>query len=157
MDQLSTTPAASSTVKCDMLDISTRFKEERKRLGLSQKDAAKALGVSISSLGTYERNQVTPLVWVLLPLYQLGADIQYIVTGERSSARLPDTEQQLISAFRSAPQPVQAGILAMLQVVPVTDASASDKSQDVNPKFMGKVGQVVEGDVKIKGKQTFKF
>ncbi|PHV01641.1 helix-turn-helix domain-containing protein [Iodobacter sp. BJB302] len=137
--------------------ISDRFKEERKRLGLSQEKASKALGASISSLYMYEKGKVSPPASVLFLLALLGADIQYIVTGERSSVNLPDTEQKLISAFRAAPEPVQAGILAMLQVVPVADAPTSEKSPDVNPKFTGKVGQVIEGNVKVKGKQTFKF
>lgn len=130
-----------------MRDISARFKEERKRLGLSQEDAAKALGVSTGSLGTYERNKVTPPVLVLLPLYKLGADIQYIVTGERSSASLPDTEQQLISAFRLAPEPVQAGIMAMLQVSPATRKESPSSPSQV---FHGEVGQVIKGDFKAK-------
>ncbi|MDW5417461.1 helix-turn-helix domain-containing protein [Iodobacter sp. CM08] len=137
--------------------VSARLREERKRLGLSQEVAAKALGVSVGSLYTYEKSRANPPVSVLLPFSDLGADVQYIVTGVRSSANLPDTEQKLISAFRAAPEPVQAGILAMLQVVPAADEATSEKTQDVNPKFMGKVGQVIEGNVKVKGKQTFKF
>ncbi|MEJ2794399.1 helix-turn-helix transcriptional regulator [Iodobacter sp. LRB] len=147
MDQLSTTSIVSLMEKNDMRDISARFKEERKRLGLSQEDAAKALGVSTGSLGTYERNKVTPPVLVLLPLYKLGADIQYIVTGERSSASLPDTEQQLISAFRLAPEPVQAGIMAMLQVSPATRKESPSSPSQV---FHGEVGQVIKGDFKAK-------
>ncbi|WP_115225735.1 helix-turn-helix domain-containing protein [Iodobacter fluviatilis] len=157
MNRLSVTSSELSNIKQRMLGVSERLKEERKRLGLSQEMAANALGISVDSLYGYEKNKTNPPVSVLLPFSDLGADVQYIVTGVRSSANLPDTEQKLISAFRAAPEPVQTGILAMLQVVPVADASASDQSQDVKPKFMGKVGQVIEGDVKIKGKQTFKF
>ncbi len=130
--------------------ISDRFKEERKRLGLSQEKASKALEASISSLYMYEKGKVSPPASVLFLLAQLGADVQYIITGERSSARLPDTEQQLILSFRSAPAPVQAGIMAMLQVSPPSNEGAKPK---VRQQFLGKVGQVVDGKVKIK---TFK-
>ena len=130
--------------------VSARLKEERKRLGLSQEAGAKALGISLASLSTYERSKVTPPVSVLIPYAKLGADIQYIITGERSSARLPDTEQLLISSFRSAPAPVQAGIMAMLQVSLPSNKEAKSK---VRQQFLGKVGQVVDGKVKIK---TFK-
>jgi len=130
--------------------VSARLREERKRLGLSQEEAAKALGVSVGSLYTYEKSRANPPISVLLPFADLGADVQYIITGERSSARLPDTEQQLISSFRSAPAPVQAGIMAMLQVSPPSKEGAKPK---VRQQFLGKVGQVVDGKVKIK---TFK-
>ncbi|MDW5418915.1 helix-turn-helix transcriptional regulator [Iodobacter sp. CM08] len=150
MDPLSVTYDTSSIDVCGNQHVSTRFREERKRLGLSQETTAKAIGISLSSLSAYERNKVSPPASVLIPYAKLGADVQYIITGERSSARLPDAEQQLITSFRSAPAPVQAGIMAMLQV-------SLPSNEDVKPKvrqqFLGKVGQVVDGKVKIK---TFK-
>ncbi|AMC35338.1 hypothetical protein VN23_12320 [Janthinobacterium sp. B9-8] len=138
-----------------MLDISIRFKEERKRLGLSQKEAAKALGVSISSLGTYERNQVTPLVWVLLPLYKLGADIQYIVTGERALGVLPEPEQRLITAFRSASSDGQAAILTTATALSGVVTAKKEQKSGTTQIFNGEVGQNISGG--FKGDHTFHF
>jgi transcriptional regulator with XRE-family HTH domain len=132
--------------------VSVRLKEERKRLGLSQEQAAKALSVSTRTIYTYENAKAAPPISVLLTLAQLGADIMYIITGEHESGRLPDTEQQLITSFRSAPAPVQAGIMAMLQVSLPSNEEAKPK---VRQQFLGKVGQVVDGKGKVKIK-TFK-
>jgi transcriptional regulator with XRE-family HTH domain len=129
--------------------ISARFKDERKRLGLSQEKAAKSLGVSISSLYTYEKGKVSPPASVLLPFADLGADVQYIVTGEHSSSKLSEEDQQLIFAFHAATPSVRSAMLAMLRAG--SEKSASSTTQI----FSGSVGQVVEGN--ISAKQTFKF
>jgi transcriptional regulator with XRE-family HTH domain len=155
MDQLSTTSIVSSMEKNDMREISARFKEERKRLGLSQEDAAKALGVSTGSLGTYERNKVTPPILVLLPLFKLGADIQYIVTGERALGVLPEPEQRLITAFRSASSDGQAAILTTATALSGVVVADKKQKSGTTQIFNGEVGQNISGG--FKGDLTFHF
>ncbi|QBC43586.1 helix-turn-helix domain-containing protein [Iodobacter fluviatilis] len=150
MTKLSSTSQLLSSQDGDMISVSRRLKEERKRLGLSREIAAKALGVSVTSLYTYEGNRVTPPVSVLIPLAKLGADVQYIVTGERATALLSPEEQQMISALRAATPSVRTALLSMAH-------AGVDKQVVVQQKYVGGVGKVIEGDLTIHGDQTFKF
>lgn len=63
-----------------------RIKEERKRLGLSQAQAADLTGVTRETWGKYERRILVPGGDVLFAFAAAGADIQYIIKGERSVA-----------------------------------------------------------------------
>ena len=158
MNQLSTTSrmeSMNSVEICDMTYVSARLREERKRLGLSLEEAAKSLGIGVTSLSTYERNKVSPPLAVLLPLAQLGADVLYIITGERNVVHLPEDEQQLLIAFRAATPPVRSGIMSILQAG--DEKVPTGKSQKTKQTFTGKVGQFIDGDVSVSGKQIFKF
>jgi transcriptional regulator with XRE-family HTH domain len=130
--------------------FSARLKEERKRLGLSQEAAAKARGISVGSLYAYEKSRVNAPASVLLPLAKLGADILYIVTGERTAGLLSPEEQQMISALRAATPSVRTALLSMAH-------AGVDKQVVVQQKYVGGVGKVIEGDLTIHGDQTFKF
>jgi transcriptional regulator with XRE-family HTH domain len=155
MDQLSVSSSELSNSKQRMVGVSARLKEERKRLGLSQEAAAKALGISVDSLYGYEKNKTNPPVSVLLPFSDLGADVQYIVTGKRASALLPEAVQQLIAAFLSATTDGQSAILAtataLSGVVTANKAATSGTTQI----FHGEVGQNISGG--FKGNHTFTF
>ncbi|AMC35396.1 hypothetical protein VN23_12625 [Janthinobacterium sp. B9-8] len=133
-----------------MVGVSARLKEERKRLGLSQEAAAKALGISVDSLYGYEKNKTNPPISVLLPFSDIGADVQYIVTGERTAGLLSPEEQQMISALRAATPSVRTALLSMAH-------AGVDKQVVVQQKYVGGVGKVIEGDLTIHGDQTFKF
>lgn len=62
-----------------------RMKEERVRLGLKQASAAEQCGVSREIWGRYERGAAVPGGEVLFSFAQAGADIQFVLTGCRSS------------------------------------------------------------------------
>ena len=62
-----------------------RMKEERVRLGLKQASAAELCGVSREIWGRYERGAAVPGGEVLFSFAQAGADIQFVLTGHRSS------------------------------------------------------------------------
>lgn len=64
-------------------DFAQRLKEERVRLGKSQRQIAEALGVDKSSVYGYERGDRSPPGQHLTTLAALGADVLYIVTGTR--------------------------------------------------------------------------
>ena len=77
-----------------------RLKEERERLGLTQADIAGKCGVSREIWGKYERGQAAPGGEVLFALAQAGADVQYIITGERSGVALQNREVALLDNYR---------------------------------------------------------
>ncbi|WP_293935581.1 helix-turn-helix domain-containing protein [Iodobacter sp.] len=143
MNQLSADFVMLSNVEERYLLISKRLREERKRLGLSQVDLANSLNISVRAYGGYEKSQVVAPVSVLIPLADLGADILYIVTGERTAALLSPQEQQMISALRAATPSVQAALLSMLK-------AGVETQTVINQKYAGGVGQVIEGNLKMK-------
>jgi transcriptional regulator with XRE-family HTH domain len=59
-----------------------RLKEERERMGLTQVELAKKLGVSFKTISNYEAGgHKAPL----LKMVQAGIDINYLITGVRMS------------------------------------------------------------------------
>ncbi len=64
--------------------IGSRLCEERVRLQMTQGDLAKAVGISRTSATMYEAGRQLPGAEVMLGLYQLGIDILFILTGQRS-------------------------------------------------------------------------
>lgn len=75
-----------------MVSISQRLREERERLGLSQSDAADLTGQSRKSQGRYESGERSPDGVYLAKLASAGADILYILTGQRASPALQQAE-----------------------------------------------------------------
>ena len=86
------------------MSIGDRLAEERTRLGLSQKALATLLGVSVKAVGRYERGENVPGGEVLAKLAEAGADVLYILTGERAPApTLSREEAALLDNYRHAP------------------------------------------------------
>lgn len=68
----------------DRADIATRLVEERARIGYSQADFARALGVSRETVRRYEIAATTISAEFLAEAVSLGMDVQYILVGVRS-------------------------------------------------------------------------
>lgn len=66
-----------------------RFAAERQRLGLLQSQLAEACGVSREMIGRYERGKAVPGGEVLFSFAELGADVQYVLTGRRCGESEP--------------------------------------------------------------------
>lgn len=106
------------------------LKAERKRLGFSQADAAEKCGVSREIWGRYERGVVVPGGEVLKALADLGADVQYILTGSPAGSNtsapthltpdrsaptdLPSDEQLLLESYRGLAPAERKALLAEL-------------------------------------------
>ena len=73
---------------CDF--FSDRLKEERKRLGLIQDEMARIAGVAKSSYCNYEAGSREPTASFFANIAAAGADVTYILTGERSAGRQPE-------------------------------------------------------------------
>lgn len=125
----------------DSLCVS-RFKSERARLSLKQADAAALCGVSREMWGKYERGVAVPGGDLLAAFAKIGANMQFILTGESSGVTLSRDEMELIQNYRQAPLQVKGSVLSAL-----TTGSSKERAEQV---IHGDVlGNVIKGNVTI--------
>ncbi|ELW8793366.1 XRE family transcriptional regulator [Salmonella enterica] len=117
--------------------IGERLREERLRLELSQAALGEIGGVRKQAQLLYEKGERNPDAAYLSAISKFGVDIQFIVTGVRSSESLSDDEKILIKSYRSAPLAVKAAALAAL-----TAGSSAHSSVNVS----GNSNRVAGGD-----------
>lgn len=113
-----------------------RLKNERDRLGLSQAEAGDLCGVSREMWGKYERGKGVPGGEVLFSFAAAGADINYILTGQRTN-RMAETspgytalsreEAALLDNFRHTDKGDQAAIKRMALLA--AQAAKAEKEQ----------------------------
>ena len=70
------------------MSFNSRLSEERKRIGLNQKDFSATAGVTKTSQVNYESGERSPNVDYLQAIATTGVDIQYILTGNRTGEAL---------------------------------------------------------------------
>lgn len=96
-----------------------RLREERERLGLTQSQMGELAGVTKKSQINYEKGERHPDSVYLAAIAAAGADVLYILTGQRNPAapahRLTPDEQELLALFRAAPLAVKAAAIGALQ------------------------------------------
>lgn len=91
-----------------------RLKEERQRLGLNQTEFGAVAGVQKQAQLKYEKGERSPDADYLAAVAQAGADVQYIVTGVRSSVALAPDERLLVERYRESPRPLKDAALRVL-------------------------------------------
>ena len=101
------------------MGISARLQQERKRLGLTQDATAAALGVTKRSVINWEGGSALPGAEALAAYAAAGADVLYILTGQRSQpvppqALLPEGDRILLDNFHAAPPQVRDGVKTTL-------------------------------------------
>jgi transcriptional regulator with XRE-family HTH domain len=69
----------------NFVSLGERLREERNRIGLSQVKLADLCGLSREMIGKYETGRNVPGGEVLFLLAKAGADIGYILTGQRTA------------------------------------------------------------------------
>lgn len=94
--------------------IGKRLKEERERLKLSQTDFAALAGAAKRTQIDWEKDASSPTAEQLSALFLSGVDIQYVVTGVRSSVALAPDERLLIERYRLSPQPLKDAALRVV-------------------------------------------
>lgn len=98
-------------------DIAVRIKSERERLGINQLAFAAIAEATKRSQINWEQGAAMPNAGVLAAWAKVGADVLYIVTGNRSvdltSTFSPDKEV-LLQAYDAAPVAVRNAALAVL-------------------------------------------
>ena len=104
------------------MPIGKRLREERERLGLSQPAFAAVAGTTKQTLFSWETGKTAPDGFQLEALATAGADVLYILTGQRTggaSAPPPpravsEGDRILLDNFHAAPAQVQAGVKTAL-------------------------------------------
>ena len=103
------------------MDNSTRLREERERLGLSQEALGAVGGVRKQAQHLYESGARKPDMDYLTAVASAGVDVLYVLTGQRTGgaaapapALAPD-EEILLDNYRHAPAGVRAGVKTTLE------------------------------------------
>lgn len=95
-----------------------RLKEERKRLKLSQADAAASVGISREMWGKYERGS-KPGADILSSMERCGFNVAYILAGNNTlSLQVTTQEVEVLYKFRLASDAIQSAIFALLNMTP---------------------------------------
>jgi transcriptional regulator with XRE-family HTH domain len=87
-----------------MSGIGSRLRQERERLGLSQKKFGEVGGVEANAQGRYESGDRIPKADYLSRVAAKGVDVLYIVTGRRTPARaenLSQSEEKILLSYRA--------------------------------------------------------
>ena len=121
------------------MTIGERLFEERNKLGMNQPDFAALGGKTKKTLIEWEKGEAYPNAAFLAAISAHGADIQYIVTGQRSAHALSQDEQELLGYWRAAPLAVKAAAIGALQ--------GGSAVPNIKQIAHGSVGQQVSGDV----------
>lgn len=131
-----------------------RLKEERERLGYNQTDFAAIGGIGRKSQFNYEDDERKADSAYLAAIAAAGADIRYIVTGDREGPPpevLSVDERELLTLFRAAPLSVKAAAIGALQGG--SAPAAKGQRYTVQQSFHGEVGQTAAGNIINKGKK----
>ena len=121
-----------------MPEICDRLREVREALGLSQQALAERCGITARSQRNYESGERLPDAAYLAAIAAAGADVLYILTGQRAggaSAPPPpravsEGDRILLDNFHAAPAQVQAGVKTTLGAFAPGAGSARRGKQD---------------------------
>ena len=99
------------------MDNSTRLREERERLGLSQEALGAVGGVRKQAQHLYESGARKPDMDYLTAVASAGVDVLYVLTGQRSqpvppAQELPRQEQEWLALYRNSSEEVRAALKA---------------------------------------------
>ena len=97
-----------------MVSFSSRLREERKKLHLTQAELAEKAGVTKKAQGDYEKERQPQFAGYLEALAREGLDVAYILTGDRGGAVLTPEEKELLRLDRGASLPGKAAAIAAL-------------------------------------------
>lgn len=88
----------------NFIEIGTRLREERERLGFNQTDFGAVGGVLKKAQFNYEKGERSPDAAYLAAIAAAGADVLYILTGQRVGAvappKLTRDEEIVLDHFR---------------------------------------------------------
>lgn len=119
--------------------ISARLAQERARLKLTQAKMASYAGVVMRTYVNYEAGSREIGGGALAQLAAVGADVLYILTGERSTTALSKDERVVLEGYRALDTRGRAGVLGMISGLTTPEGGV---------RVQGTVGQYVEGDMK---------
>ncbi|WP_296185443.1 helix-turn-helix domain-containing protein [Pseudomonas sp. UBA1879] len=99
-----------------MSGIGARLREERERLGLSQRAFGEIGGVEPNAQGKYENGDRTPKADYLAAVAAKGVDVLYVLTGSHTPApieNLSQVEEWVLGSYRTLIKEDQDAILRM--------------------------------------------
>lgn len=140
------------------MSIFLRLREERERLGLTQESFGSAGGVLKGAVINYEKGARFPDVSFLAGVANVGADVQYIVTGRRADIgtfTLAPAERALLDSFSQADdagRTLVSGVAELAKRAAHTSITVGHGSRVV---IGGDVGQQVTGDQTVTAPMTF--
>lgn len=82
-----------------MVQFFELLKNERIRLGLTQDEISSACGIAKRTYNYYENGERAPNTDFLFAFAQIGGDVNYLFTGERTKERLEPLEKVALLAF----------------------------------------------------------
>lgn len=94
----------STGLYIQMSGIGVRLREERERLGLSQRAFGEIGGVEANAQGKYESGSRAPKADYLAAVARKGVDVLYVLTGQRTPVsldRLSQVEEWVLGSYRS--------------------------------------------------------
>jgi len=115
-----------------MTGIGSRLREERDRLGLTQKEFGDIGGVEPNAQGKYESGERTPKASYLANVARQGVDVLYVLTGERTpipADRLSPAEEHVLGHYRVLPREGQDAIRLMANSLAEMAASYTARSR----------------------------
>jgi transcriptional regulator with XRE-family HTH domain len=118
------------------------LKQERKRLKLTQASVANIANIERETWARYESGKLKPGTDVLLAFANAGADVQYILTGVRSSTVLAPDEQLLLERYRTASQSGKDAILGA--------ALGQGSGSGIGQQFNAPIHQMAGRDIRNK-------
>jgi len=121
-----------------MNGIGTRLREERERLGLTQRVFGDIGGVEPNAQGKYESGERTPKADYLAAVAARGVDALYVLSGRRApvaQSSLTPEDERLLGAFRSLPAADQSAVRQLLGSLAA--ALSVDCAQDSRPESTG--------------------
>lgn len=127
-----------------------RLREERERLGLSQLAMGDVGGVKKLAQLNYEKGDRKPDSAYLAAIAAIGADVLYILTGQRSPTAMQPDETMLLERYRTSPQALRDAALRVLLGADDPSAAASKFSVGGNMN-----AQVFEGGATNTAPVTF--
>lgn len=136
--------------------INLRLKEERERLDLTQPGLAELAGVAKRTVIDWEKGVSSPTAVQLAAIAARGADVLYILTGQRSqpiapAAALPKDQQALLNSYEMCSAAAKKNLLqtaALLAAGLATGGTGERAGSGVNQTISAPVqGSVAGRDV----------
>lgn len=94
--------------------IGARIREERNRMALSQEAFGAIPGVTKQAQIKYEKDERHPDTLYLAAIAAAGADVLYILTGQRTEGTASDpAEQVLLDSYRRCKPDARANLIQM--------------------------------------------
>lgn len=125
-----------------MNGIGARLREERERLGLTQRVFGDIGGVEPNAQGKYESGERTPKADYLAAVAARGVDALYVLNGVRtpvSAGSLSPEEDRLLDCYRQLAAPDQAAVQQLLASLAAALPRAYTKMPGAQPMVFGHV------------------